>query len=699
MTMKSFLIALAPVLLLSLQPDDSRSREFAPRPFPPSEDDLKPTLTQEKVEAYVTKIFSGYHYRKFNVNDSLSSKMYDNYLNEIDGGKLYFLANDVQYFEKYRNQLDESLNNGDLVAAYDIYNTFRKRYRERSQFIDKLLTKPSFDFAVDESFNIDRKKAVWAKSNDELNEIWRKLLKNEALELKLSGKADSSVVTLLKDRYKNRERNLGRFRSEQVFQMYMNSFCEVLDPHTRYFSPTDSDRFKQDMYQALDGIGAVLREDGNYIKVVEIVPGGPAFKDKRLKKDDRIIGVAQGEEGKYEDIVGWYVDDAVKKIKGPKGTVVRLQVLAADALPSDPPKEIRIQREKVNLQTSRAKKEIVTINQNKHDYKIGVINIPSFYRDFDEANKRGKDFNSTTRDVQRLIDSLKAENVEGIVIDLRNNGGGSLTEAISLTGLFISKGPVVQVREQTGDTEVQTDPDPTVTYDGPVAVLINRFSASASEIFAAAIQDYKRGIILGEQTYGKGTVQTMVDLNQWIKDTDKLGQINITVAKFYRINGSSTQRKGVSPDIEYPSAFSAEEYGESSQPTALPWDQIATARYDVTKALNEKQVSKLKEKYQQRLKSETELKTFVEELDLYRKARENTTVSLQETKRKKEREEAEKKQAALKKLETGDEGDDDETPAKVSVTEKKKKDIYLNETSRILADYIALIKAPSVAKR
>ncbi|MCP1381449.1 carboxy terminal-processing peptidase [Runella salmonicolor] len=697
--MKSFLIALAPVLLLSLQPDDSRSRVVSSRPFAVADDDLKPTLTQEKVEAYVTKIFSGYHYRKFNVNDSLSTKMYDNYLSDIDRGKLYFLASDIQYFDKYRTQLDEALNNGDLTAAYDIYNTFRKRYRERSNYITKALANPKFDFSVDESFNTDREKASWAKNTEELDEIWRKLLKNEALELKLSGKADTSVVTLLRDRYKNRERNLGRFRSEQVFQMYMNAFCEVLDPHTRYFSPADSDRFKQDMYQALEGIGAVLREDGNYIKVVEVVPGGPAFKDKRLKKDDRIIGVAQGDEGKVEDIVGWYVDDAVKKIKGTKGTIVRLQVLASDALPNDPPKEIRLVREKVNLQTSRAKKEIVTINQNKHDYKIGIINIPSFYRDFEGAGKRDKDFASTTRDVQKIIDSLKAENVEGIVIDLRNNGGGSLTEAISLTGLFISKGPVVQVRESTGDTEVQTDPDPNVTYDGPIAVLINRFSASASEIFAAAIQDYKRGIVLGEQTYGKGTVQTMVDLNQWIKDSDKLGQINITVAKFYRINGSSTQRKGVSPDIEFPSAFSAEEYGESSQPTALPWDQIATARFDVTKSLNEKQVAKLREKYQQRLKSELEMKTFVDELELFRKARENTVVSLQETKRKKEREEAEKKRAALKKLETDDEVDDDETPATAKAADKKKKDIYMNETSRILADYITLSKAPSVAKR
>lgn len=699
MKMKSLLIALAPVLLLGLQPDDSRSRGvIASHPSAISEDDLKPTITQEKVEAYVTKIFSGYHYRKFGLNDSLSNKMYENYLNEIDRAKLYFLASDVQSFEKYRNQLDESLSNGDLTAAYDMYNTFRKRYRERSAYIDKLLTKPSFDFMVDESFNTDREKVAWAKTPDELNEVWRKLIKNEALELRISGKPDSSIVTLLKDRYKNRERNLGRFRSEQVFQMYMNAFCEVLDPHTRYFSPADSDRFKQDMYQALEGIGAVLREDGNYIKVVEVVPGGPAFKDKRLKKDDRIIGVAQGDEGKYEDIVGWYVDDAVKKIKGAKGTVVRLQVLAADALPSDPPKEIRLAREKVNLQTSRAKKEVVTITQNKHDYKIGIIQIPSFYRDFESAGKRDKDFASTTRDVQKLLDSLKADNVEGVVIDLRNNGGGSLTEAISLTGLFISKGPVVQVREQTGETEVQSDLNPEVTYDGPLAVLTNRFSASASEIFAAAIQDYKRGIVLGEQTYGKGTVQTMVDLNQWIKDPDKLGQINITVAKFYRVNGSSTQRKGVSPDIEFPSAFSAAEYGESSQPTALPWDQIATTRYDLTKYLNEKQVEKLREKYQQRLKNEPELKTFTEELELFRKARENTVVSLQETKRKKEREEAEKKRQALKKLETEDE-DDDEATVATKPADKKKKDIYMIETERILADYIALIKSPSMAKR
>jgi len=721
LAMKRYLIALASVLLLSLQPDTSRSVNSTLPPFKAAEDDLKPTVSQQKVEVYIAKIFSGYHYRKFTLNDSLSSKMFDNYLDEMDKSKLYFLSSDITYFEKYRFQLDDNLNSGNLDAAYEMYNTFRKRYKERSGYIETLLKNSKFDFTEDESFNTDREKATWAKDADELNQLWRKIIKNDAIEFKLSKKSaitaalneklgaakpvtnmDSLMTTTLKDRYKNRDRNLGRIRSEQVFQMYMNAFCEVLDPHTRYFSPADSDRFKQDMYKTLDGIGAMLREDGNYIKVVSIVDGGAAFKDKRLKQGDKIVGVAQGDTGRIEDIVGWYVDDAVKKIKGARGTVVRLQILSADALPNAPLKEIRLVREKINLQESRATKEIVTINQNKRDYKIGVINLPSFYRDFESAGKREKDFNSTTRDVQRMIDSLRLENIDGLVLDLRNNGGGSLTEAISLTGLFIPKGPVVQVKESTGESETYTDPDPSVVYDGPMAVLINRFSASASEIFAAAIQDYKRGIIIGEQTYGKGTVQTMVDLNQWMpRETEKLGQVNITIQKFYRINGSSTQRKGVTPDVEFPSAFSAEEYGESSQPTALPWDQIATTRFDLSKALNDKQVSKLKEKHQQRMKSDVELKKLVEELELFRKARENKVVSLQETKRKKERDEAEKKREALKKLNADEDEDDDENPgvAAAPKDKKKKKDIYLLEASRVLTDYVIGSKAPNLANR
>ncbi len=706
--MKYYLLALVPAAIISTTiwqgGGSATSNETAistvAAPFAAADDDLKPTLSQEKVESYITKIFAGYHYRKFTLNDSLSTAMYDNYLKEIDPSKLYLMGTDVAYFEKYRNQLDDYLSTGRLEAPYEIYNTFRKRYKERSIFISELLNKP-FDYTTDESLNVDREKATWSKTPEDLNDMWRKIIKNEALELKIAGKADSSIVTVLKERYRLRDRNLGRIKSEQVFQMYMNSFCDVLDPHTRYFAPADSDRFKQSMFQQLDGIGALLREDGNFIKIVEVIVGGPAYKSKLVTAGDKIVGVAQGDNGKFEDIIGWYVDDAVKKIKGPRGTVVRLQLVSANALPTDAPKEIRLVREKVVLTDQRPTVETVSINQNKRDFKIGVIKLPSFYRDFEGANKREKAFNSTTRDVQRMIDSLKTQNIDGLIIDLRNNGGGSLTEAISLTGLFIPRGPVVQVKESSGEIEVYTDTDPSVGYDGPLAVMTNRFSASASEIFAGAIQDYKRGVIIGEQSYGKGTVQTMVDLNQWLpKEQEKLGQVNITIQKFYRINGSSTQRKGVTPDIELPSRYSAEKFGETSEPTALPWDQIVTSKFDLTKFVSEKQVSKLRNNYQNRLKSDIELKQLVEQIDYERKARENTIVSLQEIKRKKEKEEADKKYKAILKLDIEDEDADAvvaEATPKPAAKKKKKKDIYLTEAGRVMADYIVLAKDMKVA--
>jgi carboxyl-terminal processing protease len=704
--MKYYLIALFAPALMFFGWNLNEERNHAPTTLRTqiqlSDDDLKPTMTQEKVEAYVTNIFQAYHFRKFRLNDSLSTLMFDNYLSSIDRQKYYFLESDIKSFEKYRNQLDDYLNSGRLDAAYDIYNVFRKRYRERSVFLDALLKDPKFDYSVDENIGVERAKGPYAKDAAELDDLWRKLIKSEMLDLKIANKADTAALKIVRERYKSRERNLGRIRSEQVFQTYMNAFCESLDPHTRYFSPTESDRFKQDMYKSLEGIGASLQEDGNYIKIAQIISGGPAFRDKRLKVGDRIVGVAQGDNGPVEDIIGWYVDDAVKKIKGSKGTIVRLQVLSADAAPNSPPKEIKLVRDKVNLQESRTKQEIVTINANKRDYKFGLITIPSFYRNFDDANKRSKDFASTTRDVQFALDTLKAANVDGIIIDLRNNGGGSLTEAISLTGLFISKGPVVQVRETAGGSEVYTDPDPSVYYEGPLAVMTNRMSASASEIFAGAIQDYKRGIILGEQTYGKGTVQTMVDLNQVLsQEKEKLGQVNITVQKFYRISGNSTQRKGVMPDVSFPSAWTAEKYGEESEPTALPWDQIATTRFDVTKFVTEKQIDKLRDKYQQRQKSDADLKLYAEEMDRIKKEKEITSVSLQETKRRKQREEDDKRRKTLEKLmEVADDIDEDvaEVPAKPA-PKKKRKDIYLIETERLLADYILMFKGSSIAAK
>ncbi|TKT86663.1 carboxy terminal-processing peptidase [Dyadobacter frigoris] len=702
--MKKYLITLIPVVLLGWQRGPVQQNAIVTTETSLAED-IKPTAAQYKAEELSTRILSNYHYRKTKLNDSLSSAIFDKYIDGIDHGRLYYLASDMAEFEKYRYSFDDFLQKRELDVPFNMYNLFRKRYQERSEYIQTLLKTPKpFDYTVDESLNTDREKVAWAKSNEELNDTWRKYLKSEALDLKLAGKADSSVVKTMSDRYKNRDRGLSRIRTEQVFQMFMNAYAESLDPHTSYMAPTSADRFKQEMSQSVEGIGALLREEDNYIKIVEVIPGGPAFKGKQLKKEDKIIGVAQGDDGKFVDLVGWFVDDAVKLIKGAKGTVVRLQILSADALSSTPPKEIRLVREKIKLEDSRAKKEIVSVNNGNKDYKIGVIDVPLFYRDFEGAQQKEKEFSSTTRDVQKIITELQAENVDGIVIDLRNNGGGSLTEAVSLTGLFINRGPVVQVKEGQGEVEVQSDNDPTVAYNGPMAVMVNRFSASASEIFAAAIQDYKRGIIVGEQTYGKGTVQTLIDLNQWVpKETDQLGQVKLTVAKFYRINGSSTQLKGVMPDLEMPTAFKVNEYGEGSQPSALPWDQIASSKYEATNDISEKIVSQLRDKHNHRLKSDEELKTLVKTMDEFKKARENKTVSLLESKRKVERDEAEKKRAALKQLgEESDDEDEDSADAKPKTADapkeaKKKKDIYITETGRMLADLIVISKEPSLA--
>lgn len=685
--MRKYLITLVPVLMLSLQPESrtaSASIGQQPTVWTPSGDDIKPTVTQERVEQAVTQLLTRYHYRKVRLNDSLSTVIWTNYLKEMDPSKVYLLSSDIAGFEKYKNQIDDALVNGDLTAAFDMYNVFRKRFNERSEFVKQTLSKP-FSFTADETYNVDREKAQWPKSVEEQNDLWRKMLKNQALELKLAGKADTAVANLMNSRYKNLAKNLGRIKSEDVFQWYMNAFGETLDPHTNYLAPRTADRFNEEMSASLEGIGARLQEDGEYIKITDLVPGGPAFRSKQFTAGDKILGVAQGESGPVVSVVGMQVDDAVKLIKGPKGTVVRLQVKSPSALATDVPKEIRIVREKIKLEEARAHKEVIDITEDGRTYKFGVVVLPVFYRDFEGARRRESDVSSTTTDVKNLIDSLKLQKVDGIVIDLRGNGGGSLIEAINMTGLFIQKGPVVQVRDSGGETEVMADTDPSVTYDGPLAVLVDRFSASASEIFAAAIQDYHRGIIVGGQTFGKGTVQQLIDLNNMLpKEQDKVGQVKMTTQKFYRINGSSTQHKGVTPDIEFPSRYSAEDFGESSQPSALPWDQIPSARFDATSYINDKLTVRLREKYEQRLKTDADLKREAQAVTEFKKAKENTTVSLQEAKRKKEKEDAEKKVANLEKPAP-------QTTAETADTAKakKKKDTYLTEAGRVLADLIA----------
>ena len=655
--------------------------------------ELAPTDEQVKVGMLVTQIFSQYHYKKTKLDDSLSSNIMEQYLKNLDYNKMYFLASDIEKFGKYRYQLDDNLKEGEFSVPYEIFNVYRIRMKERDAYVKSLLTK-EFDYSVDEYYETDREKAPWAKSTAEVDDLWRKYVKNQALSLKLAGKTWAEASKILGDRFQNLNKSLEKSTSEDVFQAYMNSFAENIDPHTNYLSPASSANFKIEMSRTLEGIGATLRSENELTTVADIVVGGPAFKSKLIKKGDKISAVAQGDDGKFVDVVGWRIDEVVKLIRGPKGSVVRLQIIPMEAgAEAAVTKEIRIVRDKIKLEDQLAKGSVVPVTQNGKSYRLGVITVPSFYANFEDRQKGEKDYTSTTNDVRRIIGDLTKQQIDGLALDLRSNGGGLLTEAVDLTGLFIADGPVVQVRNSNGSIEVLKDSDHSQVYGGPLAVMINRFSASASEIFAGAIQDYKRGIVIGEQTYGKGTVQSQVDLNRFLPgQADKLGQVNLTIAKFYRVTGSSTQHKGVTPDIQLPSMFSAAEFGESSQPNALPWDQIKTTNFKPYNIVTPDAIARLEKRYQQDLKSDPELQEVTKEIAAVQKARSTTRVSLLESRRKKEREEATQKIASLSdEAETITEGTN-AAEATGTTKEKTKKDPYLKETTKLMADYLASTK-------
>lgn len=637
-----------------------------------------------------------YHFKKPQLNDSISSVIFDEYIKNLDVTKSYFLKSDVERFEKYRYNFDEMINNGSLEIPYQIFDVFKRRVNERIEFVKKTL-QTEFDFAVNETFTPDREKAEWSKTVDEINEIWRLRLKNDALGLVLSNKDAKKVYSDLLKRYQNFHRVILQYEAEDVFSIYINSVTQTLDPHTDYFSPANSDNFNIAMKLSLEGIGATLRPDGDYTTVVGVVQGGPAQKSNQIHEEDRIVGVAQGDDGEMVDVIGWRLDDVIQLIRGKKGTLVRLQVLKKVEGDNALPKEIKLVRDKVKLEDQAAKSDIINFEQNGKQFKVGVIDLPTFYTDF-EGQRLGKpDYKSTTRDVKALIEKFKEEKVDGILMDLRGNGGGSLQEAIQLTGLFIKDGPVVQVKNTNNIIEVNRDPDPTIFYDGPLAIVVNRSSASASEIFAGAIQDYGRGVIIGEKTWGKGTVQNMVDLGMLIRaEGKKAGQIKLTQAKFYRVNGSSTQRKGVMPDILFPSRFESDEVGEEARSSALAWDQIPSSEYIPYMNLSNV-IPELISKHEARAKKDPEYQLELDEINGYKKVREQKEFSLNKEIRKTERDDAE---AARKKRE--DErskllGLKIEDKKEVSAaTQKKSIDYNLRESGRILADLILSKNKPKL---
>jgi carboxyl-terminal processing protease len=604
-------------------------------------EELAPVSRHEKIGQLVTEFIQKSHYRHSDVNDDLSSRVLDRYIESLDSNRMYLLASDVAAFEQYRYMLDDMVRAEPLNPVFDMFSVYRTRVRERLAFaLQQLETEP--DFTVDEEYRFDREELPWAETSEELDEIWRQRVKNDALSLALAEKEWPEIQEVLEKRYSRYLKRMDQIKSDDVFETFMNAFAHTLDPHSSYLSPRNSEEYRIQMSLSYFGIGASLQIEDDYVMVINIIPGGPASMDGSLQPKDKITAVGQGEDGEMVDVIGWRLDDVVQLIRGPADTVVRLQIMPAGALPGTEEKVLNLTRNQVKLEEQAAKAEVVTIPRDGRDWSIGVIEVPSFYRDYRALSNGDKDYKSTTKDVKRLIGELEEQGIDGLIIDLRDNGGGHLTEATALSGLFIDNGPVVQLRNSNGRISRLDDPDPVprVAYTGPLAVLVNRYSASASEIFAAAIQDYARGVIIGQQTFGKGTVQNLYSLDQYVRrpDDEGLGQLTLTIGKYYRVTGESTQHRGVDPDITLPSHIDATVVGESVRDSALPWDTIRTTEFRAGAPLDST-IDSLTANHITRSKDDPDFQYLLEGIRDVEEARARKTMSLNIDKRIQEREE------------------------------------------------------------
>jgi carboxyl-terminal processing protease len=655
-------------------------------------DKLQPDRDEVIASLNVVELLKRHHYSKPPLDDARSVIIYDSYLKLLDPSRSYFMASDIAEFDKWKNQFDDFLKSGDLNAGFTIYKRYLDRVKARLDFALAELNKgvDKIDFTTKETLLIDRKDAPWLKSNAELDDLWRKRVKDEVLRMKIAGKDSKQIQETLTKRYKNQLARLDQTRAEDIFQAYINTFAMSYDPHTNYLSPDNAENFDINMSLSLEGIGAVLQSDNDQVKVVRLVPAGPADKTKLVAPADKIIGVAQGNK-EMVDVVGWRLDEVVKLIRGPKGTVVRLEVIPASNAPNDQTSKIvPITREAVKLEDQAVKKSVLNLKQDGKDYKLGIIEIPAFYLDFKAFRAGDPDYKSTTRDVKKLLTELQKDKVDGVVIDLRNNGGGSLQEATELTSLFIDKGPTVLVRNADGRVDVLEDENPGAFYKGPMALLVNRLSASASEIFAGAMQDYHRALIIGGQTFGKGTVQTIQPLNH--------GELKLTLAKFYRVSGQSTQHQGVLPDIDYPSIIDTKEIGESALPEAMPWDTIRAAIKPAVDPFKP-YITQLKSEHDVRTAKDAEFVFIRDKLALAQKLMAEKTVSLNEADRRAQHTDIEAKQLAMENIRRKAKGeeplkelkkeDEDAIAAEQDKT-KPEDDAYLSETGRILLDYLKL---------
>lgn len=653
---------------------------------------VQPDREQVIASLNIVELLKRHHYNKPPLDDARSEKIYQSYLKLLDPSRSFFTAADIARFDVWQNQFDDLLKSGDLKPAFTIYKVYLERQQERLQYALQQLSDgvDNMDFSVNESLEIDRTNAAWAKNLADLDDLWRKRLKDEVLRLKIAGKEPKAIQELLSKRYKNQLNRIDQTLGEDIFQAYMNAFAQTYDPHTNYLSPESAENFDINMSLSLEGIGAVLQTDNEYVKVVRLVTAGPAEKTKQVSAADKIIGVAQG-DGEMVDVIGWRLDEVVKLVRGPKGSLVRLEIIPVSNAPNDQTsKVVSIIREAVKLEDQAASKSIITLNQDGHDYNVGVITVPAFYLDFKAYREGNPQYKSTTRDVKRLLGELEAAKVDGVVLDLRDNGGGSLQEANELTGLFIDRGPTVLVRNSDGRVDVLADEDRGTFYNGPLAVLVNRLSASASEIFAGAMQDYHRALVIGGQTFGKGTVQTVQPLNH--------GELKLTLAKFYRVSGESTQHQGVIPDISYPSILDTEEIGESALDDSMPWDRIKPA-------INPKSnpfkpfLAELNARHAIRTDNNPDFVFTRARMDLSKQLMLETSISLNESTRREQQSDLDAKQLTLENTRRAGKGeaaltelkkqDEDELPDPHDKI-KPEDDAYLTETGRILIDYLGL---------
>ncbi len=656
---------------------------------------LAPSERHEHIANLVTDFIERSHYRGVRVDDEYSARILDGYLDSLDGNRSYFLQSDIDSFQRYRAALDDAMRDESLEPAFSIFRVYRERARAQLEYALTLLAEEP-DFTVDEDFQFDREDAPWARTREDLNEIWRKRVKNDALSLVLTEKPWEEIRDVLDKRYRRFLKRFDQINSDDVFETFMNAYARTLDPHSSYLSPRNSEEYQIQMSLSYFGIGASLQMEDDYVTVMNIIPGGPAAIDGRLKPGDRITAVGQNDDGEMVDVIGWRLDDVVQKIRGEAGSTVRLQILPDAALPGSEEAVLSLVRDQVKLEEQAAKSEIVTVPGDGREWRVGVITVPSFYRDYEAQRNGDKDYTSTTHDVLRLIGELEEEGIDGLIVDLRNNGGGHLTEATALSGLFIDRGPIVQLRDSSGRISVLTDPlKPGVAYDGPLAVLVNRFSASASEIFAAAIQDYERGVVIGQRTFGKGSVQNLYALDRFSRERSEegLGQLTLTIGKYYRVTGESTQHRGVDPDIALPSLIDSSEVGESTRETALPWDRIRATRYDADAPLDST-ISRLYTNFEERLKSDPDYDYLLKDIEAAQSIRARKQVSLQLDQRKKEREalqaarlhrENERREAlGLELLESVADLDEADQP-----------DVLLKEAAAIVADMAEVTERPA----